>query len=171
MFTQTAQFTGVTPERLFRAYVSAEEHAKMTADGRQLVSIRRPGAGAVDIGQSGDELFAFGLRGPDGQVNYRLQATLLRVVPDAMIVMTWKSAAWAAAIDPSEVTDADSVAVLQFAANVAGAEVRLAHINVPHYKARLPDTGETGPLSQIVNTHWSLLYWEPMRRYFSTNPA
>jgi hypothetical protein len=24
----------------------------------------------------------------------------------------------------------------------------------------------TQAMSSIVNTHWSLLYWEPMRKYF-----
>jgi hypothetical protein len=32
--------------------------------------------------------------------------------------------------------------------------------------ANVPETGEIGALSSIVNTHWSLLYWEPMRAYF-----
>ena len=38
--------------------------------------------------------------------------------------------------------------------------------NVPDYKVNVPETGEIGALSSIVNTHWSLLYWEPMRAYF-----
>ena len=38
--------------------------------------------------------------------------------------------------------------------------------NVPSYRVHIPDTGEVGPLEQIVNTHWSVLYWDPMRRYF-----
>ena len=33
-------------------------------------------------------------------------------------------------------------------------------------KSNVPETGEIGALSSIVNTHWSLLYWEPMRAYF-----
>ncbi len=35
---------------------------------------------------------------------------------------------------------------------------------------KIPETGEIGPLSQIVNTHWSLLYWEPMRHHFAPRP-
>ena len=49
---------------------------------------------------------------------------------------------------------------------MAGTEVRLVQSNVPAYRVRIPETGEIGPLSEIVNTHWSLLYWEPMRTYF-----
>jgi hypothetical protein len=56
---------------------------------------------------------------------------------------------------------------LRFAENVAGAEIQLVQVGVPDYKVHIPPTGETGPLSQIVNTHWNLLYWEPMRGYFS----
>jgi len=29
-----------------------------------------------------------------------------------------------------------------------------------------PSCCQIGALSSIVNTHWSLLYWEPMRAYF-----
>ena len=49
---------------------------------------------------------------------------------------------------------------------MAGTEVRLVQSNVPAYRVRIPETGEVGPLSEIVNTQWSLLYWEPMRAYF-----
>jgi hypothetical protein len=38
--------------------------------------------------------------------------------------------------------------------------------NVPDCKVSVPETDEIGALSSIVNTHWSLLYWEPMRAYF-----
>jgi hypothetical protein len=62
-----------------------------------------------------------------------------------------------------------SIVALTFARNVAGTEVRLAQTNVPDYRVRLPDTGETGPLNRIVNTHWSLIYWEPIRCYFVRN--
>jgi hypothetical protein len=50
-----------------------------------------------------------------------------------------------------------------------GAEIQMAHINVPEYEVHIPDTGETGPLRAIVNTHWGMLYWEPMKRYFQNS--
>jgi hypothetical protein len=43
--------------------------------------------------------------------------------------------------------------------NVAEAGIQLV-------QASVPETDEIGALSSIVNTHWSLLYWEPMRVYF-----
>jgi len=98
----------------------------------------------VAVGELGDELRAFGEAGADGELRYALRARLLHVVPCRLIVLV---------------------------ANCAGAEVRLNHIDVPNYKVRVPDTGEVGPLSAIVNTHWSLLYWEPMREYFKLGGA
>jgi hypothetical protein len=83
-----------------------------------------------------------------------------------VIVLTWKNMVWNFALDPSEVTDLDSTVVLTFRKNLAGAEIQLVQANVPDYKVSVPETGEIGSLSSIVNTHWSLLYWEPMRRYF-----
>ena len=41
MFTHTAQPTGLRRERLYRAFLSAKDHAGMTADGVQLVTHRR----------------------------------------------------------------------------------------------------------------------------------
>jgi hypothetical protein len=79
--------------------------------------------------------------------------------------MSWKNKVWDLALDPGDVTDLASTVVLTFVSNFAGAEIRLSQINVPAYKVHVPDTGETGPLSEIVNTHWSLLYWDPMKRY------
>jgi len=167
MLCQTAQFTGLPAERLYQAFLSAKEHAAMTADGAQLVTFFRPTIGEAEVGQVGDELRAFGIRDPKGAVSYRLTAKLLHLVPGQVIVMAWRSAAWMAAVNATDVTDLDSTVVLTFKPNMAGSEVQLVQANVPGYKARIPDTGEEGPLSEIVNTHWSLLYWEPMRRYFA----
>lgn len=73
---------------------------------------------------------------------------------------------WNFALDPNEVTDLDSTVVLTFQKTIAGAEIQLMQVNVPEYTVSVPETGEIGALSSIVNTHWSLLYWEPMRSYF-----
>ncbi len=63
-------------------------------------------------------------------------------------------------------TDLDSTVVLTFNKNIAGTEIQLVQVNVPDYKVSVPETGEVGSLSSIVNTHWNLLYWEPMKKYF-----
>ena len=168
---QTAQFMGTNAERLFDAYLSSAEHAAMTADGTQAATFHRPAKGDVGRGREGDKLWAFGMAGPDGLMHYSLAAKILEVIPNRLIVMSWKNKVWDLAVHPEEVTDLASTVVLTFCDNSAGAEIRLSQTNVPNYAVRLPDTGEVGPLSEIVNTHWSLLYWEPMRRYMQPTAA
>jgi uncharacterized protein YndB with AHSA1/START domain len=165
MIAQTAHFPGVSPETLYTAYLSSKEHSAMTAGSRP-ASFSRPGDGEVAYGKEGDELRAFGFTGPEGQMQFSLTAKILQLVPGKVIVLTWKNMVWNFALDPSEVTDLDSTVVLTFQKNLVGAEIQLVQVNVPDYKVRVPETGEIGPLSSIVNTHWSLLYWEPMKRYF-----
>jgi len=165
LIVQTAQFTGVSPERLYNAYLSSGEHSAMTAGSRP-ASFFRHREGAVDQGQEGDELHAFGFTGPDGQLQFSLDAKILQLAPGKLIVLTWKNIVWNFALDLSEVTALDSTVVLTFRKNLAGSEIQLVQTNVPDYKVSVPETGEIGSLSSIVNTHWSLLYWEPMRVYF-----
>ena len=165
MLAQTAHFPGVSPETLYHAYLSSSEHSAMTAGGRP-ASFFRPGDGEVTRGKEGDELRAFGFTGPDGQIQFALSAKILQLVPERLIVLTWKTFVWNFALDPDEVTDLDSTVVLTFQKTIAGAEIQLVQVNVPDYKVSVPDTGEVGPLSSIVNTHWNLLYWEPMRSYY-----
>ena len=165
MLAQTAQFTGVSPEALYSAYLSSSEHSAMTAEQRPAIFIR-PGEGVVAHGEEGDELRAFGYPGFDGQTQFSLTAKILQLVPEKLIVLTWRNLVWNYALDRSEVRDLDSTVILTFHKNLAGAEIQLVQVNVPDYAVRVPETGETGSLRSIVNTHWNLLYWEPMRRYF-----
>jgi hypothetical protein len=171
LITQTAQFMGGSAGRLYDAYLSSAEHAAMTADGTLTATFHRPSEGDVATGRVGDELRAFGAPGPDGQTRFSLRARILHLVPERVIVLSWKNRVWDLAIDASDITDLASTVVLTFRDNFAGAEIVLAQVNVPDYKVQVPETGEIGPLSQIVNTHWNLLYWEPMRRYFAPTGA
>jgi len=163
---QTVQFNGVLPETLYNAYLSSKEHAAMTADGSRAATFYRPSKGDVDHGEVGDELRAFGSSKPGERVQYGLTAKVLNLVPAKVIVLSWKTFGWNMALDPSEVTELESTVVLTFRRNAAGTEVQLVQVNVPDYKVKLPATGEVGPLSAIVNTHWNLLYWDPMKKYF-----
>ena len=165
MIAQTAHFPGVSPDTLYNAYLSSSEHSAMTAGSRP-ATFFRPGEGEIARGEEGDELRAFGITGPDGQIQFLLSAKILQLVPEKLIVLAWKNMVWNFALDPDEVTDLDSTVVLTFRTTIAGAEIQLVQVNVPDYKVSVPDTGEVGPLSSIVNTHWNLLYWEPMRSYF-----
>jgi len=88
------------------------------------------------------------------------------VTPNQVIVMSWRNKAWDLALDSGDVTGLPSTVVLTFRDIFVGAEIQLAQVNVPSYKVRIPDTGEVGQLSEIVNTHWSVLYWDPMRQHF-----
>lgn len=170
MISQTAHFPDLTPERLYGAFLSAKDHAAMTADGRQQVVYRQPDGSPTDDPQAGDRLFAFGQPGSDWEVEYRLTAQLLELIPGERIVMAWRTAAWDAAVDAAN-SAGPSVVVLRFASNIVGAEIHLDQVGVPAYVIDLPDTGEHGHLDSIVNTHWNLLYWEPMRQYFATTAA
>ncbi len=51
---------GLMPERLYNAFLSAEDHAAMTADGHQHVIYQRPDGTPADGPQAGDRLLAFG---------------------------------------------------------------------------------------------------------------
>lgn len=167
MIAQTANFPGVRPGELYDAYLVAREHTAMTAPGPLPAIFRRPGVGDVPRGEVGDELWAFAIPDSLGELGYSLSGTILKLVPERLIVMSWINSVWRMAVDPDDETDLPSTVELRFVENVAGAEIRLTQVGVPDYKVHIPPTGEIGPLSQIVNTHWSLLYWEPMRRYFS----
>ena len=186
MIAQTAVFVGTTPEVLYRAFLSAREHAAMTVDGSRPAALERQGTAGVDRAQTGDVLRAVGLTGPDGQRVFVVEARILDLISDKRVVLAWKNLAWRLALDPRKVTDVASTVVLDFHPNVAGAEIQLVQSGVPSYDVRLPLTleeladvdraeraaaqsapgGEVGPLSTLVNTHWSLVYWEPMKRYF-----
>ncbi len=76
IIAQTVQFTGVSPETLYNAYLSSREHSAMTAGGRPAFFFR-PGDGEVAHGKEGDELRAFGFSGPDGQMQFSLAAKIL----------------------------------------------------------------------------------------------
>jgi uncharacterized protein YndB with AHSA1/START domain len=165
VIVQTAQFMGATAAQLYKAYLSSAEHARMTVNGTLAATFHRPTEGDVATGRAGDELRAFGMPGSDGQLDYSLHAKILELVPNRLIVLSWKNKVWDLALDADDRTELASTVILTFADNFAGAEIRLSQVNVPNYKVKVPDTVEVGPLSEIVNAHWTLLYWEPMRRY------
>ena len=164
--SQTIQFNGTSAEALYRAYLSSAQHAAMTLDGTYAATYRRRGD-EVDTGAVGDELWAIGLPADDGNVQYSVSARVLELVPDRLIVCSWKNKAWDLAVEPSDVTDLPSTLVLTFTGNFMGAEIHLSQTNIPSYQVRIPETGEIGPLSEIVDRHWNILYWDPMRQYFA----
>jgi hypothetical protein len=169
LIAQTAQFMGMRAEDLFEAYLTAETHQAMIIDGSQLVTFYRPSQGEVARGEAGDELRAFGVKDPDGDVTYSLKATILELQPPHVIVMSWRNKAFDMALDPADIASGPSTVILTFRNNSGGAQIQLVQANVPSYKARITETGEVGPLSELVDTHWNLLYWEPMKQYFQSS--
>jgi hypothetical protein len=167
MIIQTNQFIGVSPETLYNAYLSSEETGKMTSQEDVIATYHRLGVGDVAIGETGDELRAWGFTAPDGSLQYFLRATILRLVPGKLVVMSWKNLGWNMATDPENLSDLESTLVLTFKPTIFGAEIHVVHANVPDYEVYIPDTGEKLPLSTIINTHWGLQYWEPMKKYFA----
>jgi uncharacterized protein YndB with AHSA1/START domain len=165
MISQTAHFVGLTPDALYDAYLSSKVHSAMTANARPATFFRSH-VGEVPNGAEHDELRAFGFPGPDGKIHFFLKAQILQLIPKKKIVLSWKNQSWNLAVDQKEVTDLPSTVVLSFRTNAEGAEIQLVQADVPDYKVKIPASGEVGPLSTLVNTHWNVLYWEPMRRYF-----
>lgn len=71
---------------------------------------------------------------------------ILHLVPDRMIVQTWRGSDWDAA-------DPDSILILRFSAAGKGAELHLLHANVPSEHAASLDQG------------WKEHYWTPWKEY------
>jgi activator of HSP90 ATPase len=115
------------PEQLYDMYLDAESHGAFT--GAPVTIEPRPGAP---------------FRAFDGA----LTGTILHVDPQRMIVQTWRSSAW-----PADAID--SVLVLTFWPDPAGARIELVHVNVP--------------VEDFVGISegWQKYYWTPWRAYLT----
>jgi hypothetical protein len=171
MIIQTNQFIGVSSETLYNAYLNSIEHGRMTSsgEGAELTTWHRPGVGDVPNATVGDELRAWGFRDNDGNQVYNLRATILSLAPGKLIVQRWKNLPFNLATHPEQITDMESTLILTFKNTAFGSEIHMVHVNVPDYEVFIPQTGEKAPLNTIVNTHWGLQYWEPMKKYFGCN--
>lgn len=168
---QSIQFVGVSPETLYKAYLNSVEHGKMTTSGAgaEFTTWHRPGKGDVANGEIGDEIRAWGFKDQNGKQVYNMIGTILSMVPNQLIVHRWKNLPFTLATDPTKITDLESTLVLTFKKTAFGSEIHMAHINVPDYEVFIPQTGEKDALGNIINTHWGLQYWEPMKQYFGCN--
>ncbi len=71
----------------------------------------------------------------------------LELVPNCMIVQTWRSAEWKKA-------DLDSILIVRFEKSASGgATVELTHVGVPEYDQK------------GVTNGWVKYYWEPWKKY------
>ena len=117
------------PARLYAMYLNRAEHAAFT------------GAPVKIAARAGAHFEAFG---------GALTGTILQVVPNRLIVQSWRSTGFAR-------RDLDSTLVLSFWPAPGGGRIELTHVNVA-------DTDFAG-----VSEGWSKYYWIPWRAYLETS--
>ena len=113
------------PSRLYAMYLDPSEHSAFT------------GSTVTIANHAGAPFRAF-----DGA----LTGTILQVVPNRLIVQSWRSTEFAK-------RDLDSTLILSFWPDPAGCRIELTHVNVA-------DTDFAG-----VSEGWSKYYWLPWRAY------
>jgi hypothetical protein len=111
--------------RLYGMYLDAKEHASITGAPVKIA----PRAGAPFVAFDG-----------------ALSGTILQIVPNRLIVQSWRSTQFGK-------RDIDSTLVLSFWAVGKGARIELSHVNVA-------DSDFSG-----VSEGWSKYYWIPWRAY------
>jgi len=121
---QTVKF-GASPQRLFNIYMDSKRHGE-AINSRASVSRK-----------VGGKFSAF-----DGA----LAGRNLAIVPNRMIVQSWRGSNW-------KKTDPDSILILTFSKAPGGARVNLVHAN-------LPDHAYTR-----IQKGWTTYYWNPWRAY------
>jgi uncharacterized protein YndB with AHSA1/START domain len=113
--------------RLFSMYLDPKQHAAFT--GAPVKIAARPGAPFAAFGGA-------------------LSGTILQVVPNRLIVQSWRSTHFAK-------QDIDSTLVLSFWPKGRGAQIELTHVNIA-------DSDFAG-----VSEGWSKYYWIPWRAYLA----
>jgi len=106
--TQKVSFKGVSPDQLYRIYMDAKKHGSFI--GSKVTINKKVGA----------KFSAF---------NGMVYGKNLCLVPNKMIVQTWRGKDWVK-------FNLDSILMLTFHRVKGGAEIKLVHTNVPekHYK-------------------------------------
>jgi len=115
------------PARLYKMYLDPLQHAAFT------------GAPVTIAARAGAPFAAFG---------GALSGTILQVVPNRLIVQSWRSTEFGK-------RDLDSTLVLSFWPEKGGGRIELTHVNVA-------DTDFAG-----VSEGWSKYYWNPWRAYLT----
>jgi activator of HSP90 ATPase len=123
---QSVEFS-VSPATLYEMYMDSRKHSLAT------------GAPAKVSRSVGGTFTAF-----DGQ----LAGRNLLLVPDKMIVQSWRATQW-------KKSDPDSILVIQFSKTKTGTRVDLMHVNVPEHD------------HQGVTEGWGKYYWQPWHDYLA----
>lgn len=121
---QKVQFKGTSTSELFDIYTNPEKHSAIHG-----------GAETKITKEEGD---TFSL------MNGNLTGRNLKIVPDRMIVQSWKGNIW-------KEGDLDSILILIFSDTEGGAQIELIHACTPE---QFPD-------------RWEEIYWAQMRKYLS----
>jgi len=122
-----ASYHNATPAMLYELFMDSAKHSAAT------------GMPAKISAKVGGKWSAFG-----GMIHGKT----LALVPNQMIVQTWRSTGW-------KKTDPDSIVVAQFEKSASGgATVYLTHIGVPEHDHK------------GVTQGWIKYYWDPWRKYF-----
>ena len=121
---QTVRFNA-SPAELFAIYMNAKKHGAAI------------GAGVTVSRKAGAQFTAF-----DGG----LTGCNLLIVPNRMIIQSWRADTW-------KTSDADSILILLFSQAGRGGQIELIHLNVPaHTHTR-------------IKNGWSKHYWARWKRY------
>jgi activator of HSP90 ATPase len=122
---QSVEFEKTTAEELFDILLDPRKHAEII---KAEVKISR---------REGDSFSAF---------NGMVTGKNLTIVPNKMIVQSWRGNVW-------KDDDLDSIVIMTFTSTKRGAKIDLVHANVP---------------DQFVKVEkWKELYWEPIKTYLS----
>lgn len=121
---QSVKFSA-SPERLFTIYVNSKQHGAAT---HSTASVSR---------KVGGKFTAF---------NEALVGKMLAIVPNRMIVQSWRGSDW-------KKSEPDSILILTFSKASRGARLGLVHANIPdrHYAG--------------IRRGWTKYYWNPWRAY------
>ena len=123
---QKVRFKEATAEELFDIFVNPQKHAEIH------------GGAATEISPNEGDSFSL--------INGNLNGKNLLVIPNRMIVQTWRGSVW-------KKQDLDSILTLVFTNTPGGGEVDLVHSFTPDQFEEL----------------WDQVYWEPIRVFLKKN--
>src|SRR5688572_25586845 len=121
---QTIEFKGTTATELFNIFLDPEKHSAIHGGARTKIS-----------NKEGD---SFSL------LNANLNGKNLLIVPNRMIVQSWRGNVW-------KKEDLDSVLTLVFTNVKGGAQIQMSHAFTPDQFTEL----------------WEEVYWQPIREYLN----
>lgn len=124
---QQSQRFAAPPAELFEMYLDSKKHSESTGGIARMS--RKPG-------------------GKFTAWHGQLAGRNLLIVPNKLIVQTWRSTHWPA-------SDADSILILRFGNAPGGGQVDLLHEDVPAHDHK------------GVSQGWPKYYWKPWKKYLA----